>query len=506
MAPRWKSGAASLALVVLSAALYSALFPPLSLRLLAWIALVPFLAVSARLTPGWAALGGFVFGITVGFGVYWWFPGMLTGFFRVDPVPAWIFSVLGAGPLLAVPYVLFAAWLSALARRGPVSPLVVALGWMALEKLIVMGPLPNPLGLLGHALVTTPLAQTADLVGQYGVGVPVVAVNSLLAGVVTPRLRGRSTARSAVLVVLLLVSVFGYGSWRLAQGESRGASARIAIVQGAIEHDFFVAPEEREDSAERYLELTRGLVGEKLDLVVWPEWAANRYLAEPGGEQHSLLSDASSFDFDLILGAPHRERSQSGFADYNSVFLVRAGRAVARYDKVELVPFAEYDPLSGLRSWRRRRYSPGGHSRPLPSRAGRVGVMICSEATEPKVARHLVADGAEVLANPSNDYWFGHPAPAMLQLQAAAMRTIETRRFMVRAAATGYSVVIDARGRLRELGPWGGEATLRATVQRLRVMTLYQRWGDAPAYLAIGLSLLAPFGRRGGRRSGLARP
>ena len=71
-----------------------------------------------------------------------------------------------------------------------------------------------------------------------------------------------------------------------------------------------------------------------------------------------------------------------------------------------------------------------------------------TEALHPEIARELARAGAELLANPANDYWFGAREPQAEQLASAAFRAIENRRYLVRATSTGISAVIDPQGRV----------------------------------------------------------
>ena len=65
---------------------------------------------------------------------------------------------------------------------------------------------------------------------------------------------------------------------------------------------------------------------------------------------------------------------------------------------------------------------------PLPTRAGRAGVLICNEAMLPEVAGERVADGAEILVSPSNDTWIRADAWAALMFDMVALRAVEQRR------------------------------------------------------------------------------
>jgi apolipoprotein N-acyltransferase len=197
----------------------------------------------------------------------------------------------------------------------------------------------------------------------------------------------------------------------------------------------------------------------------------------------------ASFRPELVVGAPHREQIDDDRLFYNSVFLLKKGSVEGRYDKHELIPLAESDPLARFGGiLNRPSYSPGLGLSILPSRSGNIGVMICSESTSPDVARELVGLGAEILANPSNDYWFGRHEPATLQLGVAALRAIENRRYLVRPTSTGLSAVIDPRGDVLIQSRSSGSQVLFSEVQRESVVTVYQRVGDLVVWVSMGLA------------------
>ena len=103
----------------------------------------------------------------------------------------------------------------------------------------------------------------------------------------------------------------------------------------------------------------------------------------------------------------------------------------------------------------------------------------------PDLVSRAVGQGADVLVNLSNDAWFGHPAPARQQLEIAMLRAVENRRYLVRAAATGFSAVIDPHGRALVESEFGAEQVLNATVRASHARSPYQRWGDAFAWLVM---------------------
>jgi apolipoprotein N-acyltransferase len=116
---------------------------------------------------------------------------------------------------------------------------------------------------------------------------------------------------------------------------------------------------------------------------------------------------------------------------------------------------------------------------------------ICFEITHAGLVRDFSGSGARALFNLSNDAWFGRGGYAEMHLAHAIFRAIELRTPVIRAANTGVSALIDARGRVvasLEVDARGGiHAELRANA----APTLYARFGDAPALVLIAAALLA---------------
>ena len=132
-----------------------------------------------------------------------------------------------------------------------------------------------------------------------------------------------------------------------------------------------------------------------------------------------------------------------------------------------------------------------------------MATPICFEATAADVCRMLVFGNgrrrADLLVNVTNDGWFGDFDPGRWQhLQLARWRCVELATPMVRAANTGVSCVIDARGRVlrkRVDGSFGTvrvEGVMTADVPLCSDLPLTARIGDAPGWVifAAGTALV----------------
>ncbi|HJQ84536.1 MAG TPA: apolipoprotein N-acyltransferase, partial [Candidatus Binatia bacterium] len=246
--------------------------------------------------------------------------------------------------------------------------------------------------------------------------------------------------------------------------------------------------------AQAYARLTRAAADGGADLVVWPEHAVGEYVQEPSPARDLVLAASRRTGADLVLGAPSYDAGAGGPTYHNSVFLVRDGTLAGRYDKQRLLPVAEDGALATMLPGAGR-YASGRPVRGLRARDALVGASICFEAMYPELVRGIVAGGAELLVNVSNDVWFGHASPAETHLAMAALRAVENRRWLVRAAATGVSAVVDPAGRVVARAEFGVPGVVSATVRPLHVRTPYQRWGDGAAWLLAALAAAASLRR-----------
>lgn len=481
------------ALPVLSGLVYAAGFPPLSWSIAPWLALAPLLVACAVLSPLRAAVAGMCWACTVAVGTAWFLPGMLSGYFGLATVPSWIATVAIVGGLNGVYVSGYAAWVAWLAQRRAANPLLLAGGWVTCEFARAHSGVGSPWVLSAYSQVHwTPLIQIADLAGPYGIAMLIAGVNASAAAWLVPVLRGRRPRLATAAIAAALVGALLYGHWRLGQPFADGAAVRVAVVQGGA------PPADRSQRAARlarYLGLTTAGAAPQTDLVVWPEYAVEAYLEEPSPTRDAVLRMSHETRADVILGGPHYAASPSGTRYYNSAYLVRDGRLAARYDKHQLVPFAEDGRFSWMLGERATSYTPGPGTFVLPATALRAGMLLCVEAMFPDLVRQAVDQGADVLVNLSNDAWFGHAGAARQQLDIATLRAVESRRYLVRAAASGVSAVIDPYGRTLAESGFDTFQVLNATVHASHARTPYQRWGDAFAWMVIAGAAIASLRR-----------
>ncbi len=125
-----------------------------------------------------------------------------------------------------------------------------------------------------------------------------------------------------------------------------------------------------------------------------------------------------------------------------------------------------------------------------------VQPLICYEAV---FSRHLIGGDARPawLLQVTNDAWFGNLSGPWQHLAQARLRALESGLPLMRAANTGVSAVIDARGELRATLGLNLTGRIDARLPGALPPTPWSRWGDWPA-LALALLGLGLAARRRG--------
>ncbi len=464
--------------LVFSVALYGASFPPLEAFPLAWIALAPLFAALARLPAGRALWVGWIWGVLVCVATGWPLAGMLHRNLGVPMWMGWLGLAGAAGTLFALPIAAFSGWLAVVARRRTVGPLTVAAGWGACEFVRHHTALGIPWTFSGYSQVPFGwIMQIADLGGPFLVGMLVAAVNAVVAGVFCAELRGTRPVWQRLGVAALVAASLGYGAWRSSESFTEGSPIRIAVVQAGVGPGLDDGPA----LFDRYLTLSEE--AGPVDLVFWPEFSVD-FVPRLSPQYGRLVDGIHRSGADFVFGGPYDEIRGDRAYFWNAVYLRGRGRR-GRYEKETPLPLVEAEVL-GLRDrLRLMAYSPGENIEPLPSKDARLGIALCSEATDPALVRRRAIAGAEILVNPTNDAWFESEPAVRHQLAMASVRAIENRRYLIRPATTGYSAIVAPQGRILARSALGEPEVLRAEVYGLSSTTLYQRWGDTPAWLAL---------------------
>ena len=426
-------------------------------------------------------------------------------------------GVLALAAVLAAIGALPLACMGPLRLRQPIAATIVfaalwCVGELARGRHGVQFPW-NPLALTLAATDTS--LQIVALVGTTA-GSFLVAWLAALLCVALSAPEARRTALALFLATGLAMAAFGI--WRLAlhpAGDPAEPPVMIRIVQANIAQHHKWDPELRRRWFERHLELARSPIepapSGRPDIVVWPESSVPYSLdAEPRIRQ--LIGSVVRPGGTVLLGSDHFDGSVEPPILNNSVYAIRDdGTLLARYDKVDLVPFGEFLPLRplfgalGLEALAvgSMDFQPGP-GRTTLDLAGLppASPLVCFEAAFP--GRGTDGSGrARWIVNVTNDAWFGISSGPYQHAAMARMRAVETGLPLVRAANTGISMITDPLGRVLESLPLGTAGIIDAPLPAaLPAPPPATRWPWLSALSIILASLLAGTLELARRRAG----
>jgi apolipoprotein N-acyltransferase len=338
---------------------------------------------------------------------------------------------------------------------------------------------------VGYSQVpVSPLAGFAPILGVYGVSLALAAGAGALA-----LLAERQQRRNA-LIILALLAGCGLALKQVPWVVPVGAPLSVSLVQGNIAQDMKWRPEKARATLETYARLSAASQGQ---LIVLPETALPMFLADvPPAYLDQLAQLARQRGGDMVVGIPEEQEAGQYF---NSAFSF--GSSPSRvYRKYHLVPFGEYLPLRPVFAWVLNilhiplsDFSRGAEiQQPMLVAGQYLAVDICYEDVfGEEIIRQLPR--ATLLANLTNDAWFGHSLGPWQHLQIAQMRALETGRFMLRATNTGVTAIIDQHGRVMRLAPVFTATVLEGSAQGFQGATPYVRFGNIPLLLLIALIL-----------------
>lgn len=469
-------------------------FPSISLSLLAWVALIPWLFAISRLSVARAAIAGLLVGSA-------FFGPLLSWIFHVGVVPWYI---LALGWLLLVLFetlffVLFSVGAAVLGKWSFAGRLLFLPAlWVSLEFIRSVGSWGFSWGMLALSQEALVILQLAKLTGPFGLSFLIVFVNVLLAEGFVRRSSGGRYASLVGLIILLGIGLANIGLELPSDSISR--TVKVAVVQGNITQDAKFDPDFEDTIKKQYLSLTERALDTKAHLLIWPETAVPRPILDDKTFLARLQTLADSEGVFLLVGSFYR-RPETGEL-HNSGFLISPEGDVERYDKRHLVPFGEYLPLRSVTSRipalrvLGQDIAPGPRGgRIFSTERGRLAPVICFESTLTGVVRPAVTGGAQLLVVLTNDAWFDD-SPALRQhLEQSRLRAVEYGIPVVQAANTGISGIIDSYGRILKTGPVDRPAVVVGELVISQPTTVYARVGDAIAYVCIVWTAVGLFTR-----------
>jgi apolipoprotein N-acyltransferase len=516
--------------VLLGAVLFTLSFPNLifaeGLPFFAWFALTPIFWLIAKVGVKACVFWGALYG----FSAYSLFNYWLTAFHPLAGVIVGIvyliyFAILF--PLLKVAIIIFP-------RNGYLLQWVL---WICFEYVRTLGFLGYSYGIIGYSQWNVlPIIQIADVFGVWGVSALVVFPSAWLAvqkwGIglrapprqlldlhirypaetaYTPFLRTRLLPFAVWFAALAATLVYGF----TVQADYTDAkSVRISMIQ-QNDDPWIGGTAQYRKNFEKLRRLSDTALMQKPDMVVWSETAfvPRIYWHKTYRDDEvswllvkDLLDYLQAQDVPFVIGNDDARRepdknpnaSEKYRVDYNGVLLFQKGEIVDQYRKVHLVPLTEYFPYQKqlpfiyniLEKADTHFWEKGDRLTVFDVNGVKFSTPICFEDTFGYLSREFTLNGAELLVNLTNDAWSKSLAAQMQHLSMAVFRSVENRRSMTRATASGQTCAIDPNGKILVMAEPFAETQITASVPLSSKISFYTRYGDWLPYIFLGIAAL----------------
>ena len=411
--------------------------------------------------------------------------------------------------------------------------------WLSFERFHLNWEFTWPWLNLGNAFSEYPqLIQWYDTIGATGGSFWILLINVFAfytlriwqAGRIRKDLVKNISILVAIIVLPLLISIYKYNSYQ----EKPVGEVTTLLLQPKLD-----------PYTEKYSKDSLQILGEllslaeensktKVDFFIAPETAfpGNGSLSENGFNkstsiaiakeflgkhpQSIFLTGASThkFLFDEADTEDYSTEIQEGVwvNSYNSALQIIPNQNVEVYHKAKLVPGVEIFPYirylkpilgdamldfgganSSLGIDKERKVFSNTFNK------AKMAPIICYESIYGEYVTDYVKNGANLLAIMTNDSWWDNTEGHKQLLSYARLRAIETRREIVRAANSGISAHINARGDILQDTFYDDRTALLVKANLLEEKSIYTKIGDLISRIAIfvlGFLIIYHFGER----------
>ena len=411
--------------------------------------------------------------------------------------------------------------------------------WLSFERFHLNWEFTWPWLNLGNSFSEYPqLIQWYDTIGATGGSFWILLINVFAfytlriwqAGRIRKDLVKNISILTAIIVLPLLISIYKYNSYQ----EKPVGEVTTLLLQPKLDP---YTEKYSKDSLQILAELL-SLADEnsktKVDFFIAPETAfpGNGSLSENGFNkstsiaiakeflgkhpQSIFLTGASThkFLFDEADTEDYSTKIQEGVwvNSYNSALQIIPNQEVEVYHKAKLVPGVEIFPYirylkpilgdamldfgganSSLGIDKERKVFSNRFNK------AKMAPIICYESIYGEYVTDYVKNGANLLAIMTNDSWWDNTEGHKQLLSYARLRAIETRREIVRAANSGISAHINARGDILQDTFYDDRTALLVKANLLEEKSIYTKIGDLISRIAIfvlGFLIIYHFGER----------
>ena len=322
------------------------------------------------------------------------------------------------------------------------------------------------------------ISQNIEYTGIYGLTFWLVFINVMI-------YRACNELNYKNIILLLCVFIFPWISGFLIKSTHiiDGSKIRVKLVQPNI--SLHEKRQSLRGSLNKMIDLSINSSNESVDLIIWPESSISGAFLKGGTYNSSLSSKMNNFlknsKLSLVAGADLRIDNKR----YNSAILFKSDSIENMFHKQKLVPNVERTPdvfnAIGLNIG----FQPNITNFDIGTELTMFSVndfnfasMICIESVFPDLTRNFVNNGAEFITYIVNDGWYPRNPQLDQHARRCIYRAIENRRYVIRVANTGVTMVVDSHGNIIDQLEFNKEGILESEITTSDKKTFYTKYGN----------------------------
>ena len=399
-------------------------------------------------------------------------------------------------------FLVFALIFRSLEKLRILAPFFAAALWTVIEWSQTIGWWGVPWGRLCLGQTNTSLTLlSSSIFGSYFVSFLIVAVNFCVAYLF---IRQDFTKVLATACICMVVGNLIIGAVvKFSYNNKDNQKIRVAAIQGNIPLNEKWGKNTKQIIKDVHAKYTLEAAEDGADLVILAETVFPYDLNKDMAEYFSnLAQDGDTTVIATCFTLPEKPvyADNGGLRSYNSLFEVKEDGSFGEdvYSKQRLVPFAEFVPLRSMieifipplaeLNMLPTDVLAGEESVVLRTEKGNIGCMICFDSVYENIALESVRDGAQMLIVSTNDAWFKDSAENYMHTSQSKLRAIETGRYVVRAANTGISGIVNPLGEFEEELGILEEGYVIGDIYLRDQTTVYTVIGNLFVYICIGIT------------------
>ncbi len=438
----------NLLLALLSGLLLGLSFPPFHLGFLAWIFLIPLFKIFYENNKFQEKVLSFYLAGFTSYAIITHWVALNSG----TTVQVAVLSYLAICifyPLYWLVFMFILDFLQRLKFSENIQLLLIPLIWVLIENLRDLGSLAAPW--LNFSLSQTGYDRLIQIVSIH-VDLStflIVLFNILLYKFIFLKEKKYLYAFSFILIINVIfgqILISNYNSGNFSK------EIRVSIGQPVIYPDEKWNPSLRDRNEKIMNNLLEQSLKANPDIIIWPEAALTSFLAVSSSKKRIDLQEKLN-NSALITGIPQRVYLNDELKVYNSAIFMKSDGFYDTYQKIFLVPFAEYVPF--FKNWLTKinqfddmgSFSPGENYNTFEINNIQSSIMICYDSSSYRIAKKMVDKGAEIIFVITNDSYVGKAMPYQ-HFEHAKLRAIELGIPVVQSANNGLSGIILPSGEI----------------------------------------------------------